>query len=263
MSILRSSLLNFSEKMESNSADESSYGLNFTRAQDRILVDHVATYPALWQPSHDHYRDNELKHRIWKDISNAVEKPVDVCKKRWKNIKDTYDRRIKLAGGRHSTKYDRGKWELNDKLKTFLQTPIERSRQAKKQEKRTCNMKDIYVEEVELDYLLSRDNDAGEPETILEESCGSETSQSVAFAGKLVSSNNTTINSHSNEENAEYILPHQMGKSHDSGTGVDLFFQSLAETVKSFPPRLQQRAKTEALKLISSLELELWNSIDL
>ncbi|RZF41330.1 hypothetical protein LSTR_LSTR000044 [Laodelphax striatellus] len=274
MSILRSSLLNSNKTMENSGAEESTtetYGLNFNRTQDKILVDHVAQQPALWQPTHDHYRDIEVKHRIWKEISNDVGKPVETCKKRWKNIKDTYDRKVKQAGGRILTKKDGGRWELNEKLRKFLQSPMDRPQRATKREKRSCNMNDIYVEEVELDDLLSTDNNdmVGEPETILEESCGSPSSQhSATYSEKLASCSSKAVEDskshlHTNGKRQE-LFSQQIKNScaYEGGSAVDLFFQSLAETVKTFPPTLQQRAKMDALTLINSLELELWNSVD-
>jgi hypothetical protein len=40
----------------------------------------------------------------------------------------------------------------------------------------------------------------------------------------------------------------------------DLFFRSIAVTVKKFPRHLQQRAKLQTLTLISNIESDMWSS---
>lgn len=41
---------------------------------------------------------------------------------------------------------------------------------------------------------------------------------------------------------------------------LDLFFKSIAKTVRSFPLHLKQRAKLETLSLISTLEMDMWSA---
>lgn len=41
---------------------------------------------------------------------------------------------------------------------------------------------------------------------------------------------------------------------------LDLFFKSIAKTVRSFPLHLKQRAKLETLSLISKMEMDMWST---
>lgn len=46
----------------------------------------------------------------------------------------------------------------------------------------------------------------------------------------------------------------------DEPDEIDLFFKSIAKTVKSFPLHLKQRAKLETLTLISKIEMDMWST---
>lgn len=47
----------------------------------------------------------------------------------------------------------------------------------------------------------------------------------------------------------------------DTEDDVDLFFRSIAKSVKKLSPALQQRAKAETLNVVTNLESQMWNSI--
>lgn len=46
----------------------------------------------------------------------------------------------------------------------------------------------------------------------------------------------------------------------DEDDDIDLFFKSIAKSVKKLGPALQQRAKLQTLNIVSELELQMWNS---
>ncbi|KAK7066164.1 hypothetical protein SK128_012123 [Halocaridina rubra] len=178
----------------------------FSDEQDEILVEEVAKHPSLWQLSHPKYKDQRLKDNIWAVVAEKIGKPVDDCKKRWRNIKDTYDRKKmkKTVSAAPPTKKGK-KWALEEKL-SFLQ-PAEEHRGS-----------------------FSNVTATEEEEFV------------VAHLEKTAERNEIIKNLLSAEQNLDEI---------------DLFFQSIAKSVKKLPPHLQHRAKVETLTTIGKLEVEM------
>lgn len=57
-------------------------------------------------------------------------------------------------------------------------------------------------------------------------------------------------------------LMQELTKPEESEDSTDVFFKSVALTVKQFPPELKIRAKTDVLKIINELELQNLKSSD-
>ncbi|GBO01757.1 hypothetical protein AVEN_3661-1 [Araneus ventricosus] len=89
----------------------------FTVKEDEKLVKILKKFPCIYDASLQQYKDQSVKDNAWLEISECIERSVDDCKKRWRNIKDTYKKRQKKG---KSTAGSRGKkWPLADSL-TFL-----------------------------------------------------------------------------------------------------------------------------------------------
>ncbi|GBN71981.1 hypothetical protein AVEN_218915-1 [Araneus ventricosus] len=89
----------------------------FTVKEDEKLVKILKKFPCIYDASLPQYKDQSVKDNAWLEISECIERSVDDCKKRWRNIKDTYKKRQKKG---KSTAGSRGKkWPLADSL-TFL-----------------------------------------------------------------------------------------------------------------------------------------------
>lgn len=61
-----------------------------------ILIEAVKSYPALYvkdQPSTNITIDQ--KNMIWNQISLKVNQPIEKCKAKWRNLRDSYQRAIK------------------------------------------------------------------------------------------------------------------------------------------------------------------------
>ncbi|XP_037825207.1 transcription factor Adf-1-like [Lucilia sericata] len=59
---------------------------------DELIIKEVKKYDILYNTQSKDYRKIELKEKAWKEIANNVKAPVDFLKKRWKNLKDGYNR---------------------------------------------------------------------------------------------------------------------------------------------------------------------------
>ncbi|XP_076284640.1 uncharacterized protein LOC143211101 [Lasioglossum baleicum] len=85
----------------------------FTAAEDKKLVEMVSTYPSIYDPSEVDYKNYLTKENLWREISDTLQKPIVDCKRRWRNIKDSYakiKRRQKYGTG--SAVKSKSKWPL-------------------------------------------------------------------------------------------------------------------------------------------------------
>ncbi|CAH1960684.1 unnamed protein product [Acanthoscelides obtectus] len=103
----------------------------FNANEDDILIDEVQKYPAIFDYEHENYKNFICKENAWKKIACSVGKSSDDCKRRWRNIKDTYFRnRKKRKLGTGSAASERViKWTLYDRL-SFLDV-IKHERESK------------------------------------------------------------------------------------------------------------------------------------
>lgn len=72
----------------------------FSTEDEERLIELVKASPLLYSPSNSDYKDKILRGKAWENIGKSLSKSPDDCKKKWKNIKDQYDRtRKKLPTG--------------------------------------------------------------------------------------------------------------------------------------------------------------------
>uniref|UniRef100_A0A8C5DKW8 MADF domain-containing protein n=1 Tax=Gouania willdenowi TaxID=441366 RepID=A0A8C5DKW8_GOUWI len=68
---------------------------------DKIIVA-VCSYPVLYDTSSPFYRDRNKKVQAWTKVSQVVGLPgefLDVCRKKWKGLRDVYLRERKKEAG--------------------------------------------------------------------------------------------------------------------------------------------------------------------
>ncbi|XP_010880604.1 uncharacterized protein LOC105017597 [Esox lucius] len=56
------------------------------------VISAVSDYPELYNITLNSYKDSQRKARAWRAVSLQVELPVDDCRKKWKNLRDTFIR---------------------------------------------------------------------------------------------------------------------------------------------------------------------------
>ncbi|XP_039473065.1 uncharacterized protein LOC120441755 isoform X1 [Oreochromis aureus] len=56
------------------------------------LINAVANHPELYDTSCFLYRDRNIKDRAWRKISEEIGQPEDICRRKWKNLRDTYSK---------------------------------------------------------------------------------------------------------------------------------------------------------------------------
>ncbi|XP_076040983.1 uncharacterized protein LOC143025350 isoform X2 [Oratosquilla oratoria] len=60
------------------------------------LICEVQCRTALYNATEPAYANRDLKEQLWKDVSEAMMRPVEECKKKWKTIRDGFMRELKL-----------------------------------------------------------------------------------------------------------------------------------------------------------------------
>ncbi|CAL8259627.1 unnamed protein product [Arctogadus glacialis] len=65
------------------------------------IINSVSALPELFNCTLSGYKDRTVKARAWQKVSQEIGLTEDVCRKRWKGLRDTYLReRLKEAGKR-------------------------------------------------------------------------------------------------------------------------------------------------------------------
>ncbi|XP_026044670.1 transcription factor Adf-1-like [Astatotilapia calliptera] len=56
------------------------------------LISAVANYPELYDASYYFYQDRNKKDLAWRHISEEIGQPEDICRRKWKSLRDTYNK---------------------------------------------------------------------------------------------------------------------------------------------------------------------------
>ncbi|XP_025425810.1 uncharacterized protein LOC112694528 [Sipha flava] len=224
----------------------------FSSEDDKMLVELVGYHPCLYDSKHALYKDQTARKNVWEQISNKVNQPVDECKKRWKNIKDTYNkrRRSRKLGTGSATKEKPSKWILHDVL-SFMDTSIYKRQSVTNM---ICE-----GDTIKKDYVSSHDNIISmQMKPTIENVSSASTFGPIAETNSLeresTSKKRTKITEILNKISEE--RNHLMSKTENAEDSIDIFFKSIALTVKQFSPEFKIRAKMDVLKIINELELE-------
>ncbi|XP_071316452.1 uncharacterized protein [Trachinotus anak] len=73
----------------------------FEKMEEKIIVA-VCGHTELYDTSSYFYRDRTKKDNAWKKVGEEVQLPVEVCRRKWKSLRDTYLRERKKEGEKRS-----------------------------------------------------------------------------------------------------------------------------------------------------------------
>ena len=59
------------------------------------LIKAVRGFPCLWQIRRKSHKDSRVKENAWKSVAADVGATVELCMKRWKNLRDRYGKELK------------------------------------------------------------------------------------------------------------------------------------------------------------------------
>ncbi|KAK0142609.1 Transcription factor Adf-1 [Merluccius polli] len=70
--------------------------------EDNLIIA-VSAYPQLYDPSLPSYRDSGRRNAAWRKVAEIVGFTDDVCKRKWKNLRDTYLKELKKERENHTS----------------------------------------------------------------------------------------------------------------------------------------------------------------
>lgn len=59
------------------------------------LIEAVKSYPSLYSQQQSSGTNIDMKNVYWKEIALKVNQPVDKCKAKWRNLRDSYQKTVK------------------------------------------------------------------------------------------------------------------------------------------------------------------------
>lgn len=94
-----------------------------------LLISLVKKKPWLYDSAHKDYRDSVLAANTWQAIGATMQVPGEACKKRWKNVRDTYAKQKAVHSGgvksQSASKY-LTKWKHLDAMNAFMSNHVKR-----------------------------------------------------------------------------------------------------------------------------------------
>ncbi|XP_018784376.1 PREDICTED: uncharacterized protein LOC108966082 isoform X2 [Bactrocera latifrons] len=84
----------------------------WTHDEQKILIDYIASRPAIWDPDSDSYRNREIRKKIWAEIAEVTKHSVNDAKNYWNNLRSRFNterRKAVLYEKKHlGNKYESG-----------------------------------------------------------------------------------------------------------------------------------------------------------
>ncbi|KAL4120164.1 hypothetical protein QTP88_012894 [Uroleucon formosanum] len=189
-----------------------------------------------------------IKDAKWKEISQKIGKSVEDCKKRWKNIRDSYNRnKRKLGTG--SERSLRKKWPLAAHVSFLDKVQHERSYSSNISVTENATV----LHEGELDRGIGEEFDGGITE---ENEKTTDSPQRIRSKQDKLAVILATRNEEQKkliaaiQSQNETILNRKMNEDDD----INLFFKSLAMTVKKLPTKGINEVKMKTLALVAEAE---------
>lgn len=230
----------------------------------------MAKQPALWQMSHPKYKYQGCKEIIWGEIAEKVGKSAEDCKKRWRNIRDAYEKSLKKE---HPVPPTGRTSAIRERL-SFLH--------AGDHKKRLSNVNGAGKEDVlNAPEVEVKDFDIISCVQTPEEPSQSHSPSTSTFPQQISTQRSSNKIRRTNDNCAPIrtkkrgiladlkrpaernALLKNLVSVEETTDELDLFFKSITKSVRKLPPDLQHRAKIETLCTLGKLEAETRASLKL
>lgn len=66
--------------------------ITFSAEDEEKLIEAIKSKPFLYNVADKDYKDRFLRTKAWSDIANILSKSSEDCKKKWKNLRDQYEK---------------------------------------------------------------------------------------------------------------------------------------------------------------------------
>ncbi|XP_022182960.1 uncharacterized protein LOC111042606 [Myzus persicae] len=94
----------------------------FSRDENKLLIECVKSYPALYDKTQEEYKCKIVRDLIWQKIGKTVKRSD--CKTRWRTIRDLYNRKIKENMKKTGSPIGKSKsWEYMEQMSFLKRIP--------------------------------------------------------------------------------------------------------------------------------------------
>ncbi|KAL1516110.1 hypothetical protein ABEB36_000033 [Hypothenemus hampei] len=235
----------------------------FSKDKDELLIELVKSHAPLFDVSHKNYKNNIIKHKCWEEISTIVEISVPECKKRWKSLRDQYNKKKKECGT-GSARTASLSWEYG-KIMSFLSDSVSDQRCAYTGYENHSQIETQNTEnnnEGETQPLTINDKPDGTVQDVIQEveqqKENKRFSQNIQTPKPRKKKNDLTINLLNKREAQRSLVYEKILRSNPPViSGIRKFFDSMADIVEKFPPYEQANIRLKVCQLVTESEIKL------
>lgn len=212
----------------------------FSEQEDEALVCVIAPTSCLYDPEDDNFKNQEAKAAHWLAISKIVKRDIELCKRRWKDIKNNY---YKIKKQRKTEKCN---WSLYDKLK-FLDPIYENNATSGRRMVFPSNDED---RELSSGAHALKGRSSTSSEAFLQDQdsrSGMDMQPSTSAESTIRKRRYEEVSSDEDASRDTYNPPRGMDD-------VDLFMRSIAVQMKKMSPRKIAQAKVRILTIVNELQ---------
>lgn len=63
----------------------------WTHDEQKLLIDFIASRPAIWDPESELYRNRDIRKKIWAEIAELTKHSVNDAKNYWNNLRSRFN----------------------------------------------------------------------------------------------------------------------------------------------------------------------------
>ncbi|CAH2268427.1 uncharacterized protein LOC120634673 [Pararge aegeria] len=205
--------------------------LPFNKTLDLTLLKLVKENPIIYNSKHPKYLDFDTREVVWQKIGDILNRPAQVAKQRWINIRDMMRRKIRdrLRNPNHRSYNYKYEEEMSFMLPYFKET--------------TSNANDEYS-----DFFDESPCEVELPEVFTEQSEFSradprDVKPNLTYKKRLEDS---TFNDSRNE----------FGQDLNPADPIDVFLITIGSTLRKFSPYYLNQAKSKIFQVVQDYELQ-------
>lgn len=236
------------------------------------IIKLIKSKDVLWNLSNINYKNNKFKAKEWEDISNEMNMPIDVIKKKWRNLRDTYSRNLAKKGifgypktiedgeikWKHASQLDFLRGHLKHRLshggydkpsKQEAQENLQYSVSSSETQFSCHSQSSSSSQTPQTDYTVTNFvNDIEEQVPKKMRSTDSEKNEKNNFLSTI-----KTVGDFVRKPREHTILVQQT-QPQNADTEDELFCRSLVQKMSKFPVSIRNSTKVEVLRFLNEVE---------
>ncbi|XP_069689134.1 uncharacterized protein [Periplaneta americana] len=232
---------------------------------DEMLIEQVRQYDELYNMASKKYTDNFHKDKIWAQIGRELNTTGPACKIRWISLRDQLRKALKKKMTRSGQAAEMNrKWKYEDCMSFII--PFFKERATHNNRASPENMDEELDNEGEKAFEQNNEDVTENPteevenepliapklcNIIMPSNIPVPRSSHVRRASKMETASSTLMDYLIDSNRCESVAT---SSASSNAHPIDLFFNGLAATVKTFSPEYQHLAKSKLFAVVSELE---------